>query len=175
MKRRWLGIIGGSKGKKSVDNIYEGVEEALKRKGIWLQNVYLGDIKGAPCNECNECLNDGICRNHDELADIIERVVEVEGVVLLSPAINYNLSSQMKIFIDRLVKVYKGDRDKLEKAFLLVSSDRGMESVGYSMEGMKNPLKNMGIDIVERIICTSTDRNSTFSLIEDRVRNNNKI
>ena len=80
------------------------VDEALKElasKGIETEKIVLGQCVVNPCLGHAECGTFTVCKIKDDAPGIIERYNKADGVILASPVYFFNVSAQMKAFIDR--------------------------------------------------------------------------
>ncbi len=58
------------------------------------------------CMGCYACTKDGTCVLQDDMAGLIDDVLSADVIVLSSPVYFYNMSAQLKVFIDRLLPCY---------------------------------------------------------------------
>ncbi len=138
-------------------NTYRACEEfrelMQKRSQADFEYVWLKDVDMRPCRGCFVCFphGEGKCPNRDDdVAKIVRRMEEADGVVFASPVYSFNVSGLLKTFIDRIS--YMGHRPRLvgKKTFLIATSG------GY---GMKFPLKYLekivgqgwGMDVVGKV------------------------
>jgi multimeric flavodoxin WrbA len=78
--------------------ILEGAAEA----GAETEIVDLCDLRITPCTACEGCSFNGICVYDDDVAALVDRMKEADGIIFASPVYIDNVSGQMKIFFDRL-------------------------------------------------------------------------
>ena len=75
-----------------------GAEEA----GCSVETVCVAAKKIAGCLGCNACYrNGGTCVQKDDMAEIREKMLAVDAIVLASPIYFYSMTAQMKALIDR--------------------------------------------------------------------------
>jgi multimeric flavodoxin WrbA len=84
--------------RKLAGFVLEGAAEA----GAETEMIDLCDMRVTPCTACDACSLNGVCVNNDDVASIVERMKEADGIVFASPVYIDNVSGQMKIFFDRL-------------------------------------------------------------------------
>jgi len=87
--------------------------------------VWLTDTHIEPCRGCFVCFSRGEdkCPSRDDDVHLIEqKMLDADGVIFASPVYSWNVSGQMKIFIDRIS--YTGHRPRFfgKKAFFLVTT-----------------------------------------------------
>lgn len=66
--------------------------------------IYARSLKAGPCKACEYChgKGNGICVQKDDMADALERIRKADEIVLFSPIYWWQVTSQMKLVIDRL-------------------------------------------------------------------------
>lgn len=80
------------------------VNEALKEitaAGIRTEKISLADVKLAPCQGHDACGTFKTCKIKDDAPSVIKKYNEADAVILASPVYFYNITAQMKCFIDR--------------------------------------------------------------------------
>ena len=80
------------------------VDEALKEmaaEGIETEKIVLGECVVNPCLGHADCGTYTVCKIKDDAPGIIKKYNEADAVILASPVYFYNISAQMKAFIDR--------------------------------------------------------------------------
>lgn len=88
------------------------VLDELKKEEIETEIVQLGGRKVFGCLGCMKCFErkDKKCiRKDDEMNEIIEKVLEADGIIVGSPTYCSNVTSEVKAFIDRCGLVSKAN------------------------------------------------------------------
>ncbi len=81
-----------------------GAEEA----GCSVESVQIAHKKISGCLGCNACYrNGGACVQKDDMAEIREKMLAADGIVLASPIYFYSMTAQMKAVIDRTYAFYQ--------------------------------------------------------------------
>ena len=84
-------------------------------------------MKVAPCLGCNGCYrNGGVCVQKDDMAEIREKLLAADVIVLASPIYFYSMTAQLKLVIDRTYAFYQELAGK-EFYFLITCGGPGME------------------------------------------------
>lgn len=78
------------------------VLEGARETGAETEMIDLADCRIMPCTACDACTLNGVCVNDDDVAGIIARMKEADGIVFASPVYIDNVTGQMKTFFDRL-------------------------------------------------------------------------
>ena len=86
------------------DEFARGAEKA----GCSVEKVHIAGKKVAGCLGCNACYrNGGACVQKDDMAEIREKMLAADVIVLASPVYFYSMTAQMKAVIDRTYAFYQ--------------------------------------------------------------------
>lgn len=155
--------IGGSPRKGgNTDIIIKQIAAGLKAKNIECENVNLGNIDFKGCIGCERCRKDKICTTiHDGMSNLYPDILESQGLILVSPVHNYNITSWMKAFIDRLYCFYEFDNNtrprnwssrlanqKRKVVISAVCEQNNRKDMGFAIEAMQEPMEALGFEIV---------------------------
>jgi len=99
---RVLGLSCSPRKQGNTDLMCDAALEGARASGATVEKVRVVSLDISPCRECNACFKSGVCVQKDDMADLIEKMLACEGVVLAAPIFSMNLAAQAKIFIDRL-------------------------------------------------------------------------
>jgi multimeric flavodoxin WrbA len=119
-------VIMGSPRKGNTFRACEEFREHLQKictaefEYIWLKDAHI-----EPCKGCFVCFSRGEdkCPSRDDDVHLIEqKMLDADGVLFASPVFSWNVTGQMKTFIDRIS--YTGHRPRFfkKKAFFLVTT-----------------------------------------------------
>ena len=107
-------ILSGSprKGGNSdilCDEFLRGAQDA----GHKAEKIRAAEKKVAPCSGCYYCsTHGGACVHKDDMADILQKMIDADVIVLASPVYFYSISAQLKAVIDRTVARWLEVKDK---------------------------------------------------------------
>lgn len=154
---RILGISGSPRRGGNSDLILGSI---LKGTGADSEVLYLSDIDFSSCVGCERCRKDKTCtRFEDGLTPWYETISQAEGMVLVSPVYNYNITSWMKAFIDRLYCFYDFDNERPRgwssrlagqgraAALAIVAEQISEEDLGFTMDALRMPIEAFGYQI----------------------------
>ena len=115
------------------------------------------------CIGCEACRKNGTCTKfHDGMELLYPVIEECKGIVLGSPTYNYNITSAMKTFIDRMYPYYNftNDRprqyssklaDQGRKAIVFsICEQADIKEMGFALEAMDMPLDALGYEVIEK-------------------------
>ncbi len=122
-------ILSGSprKGGNSdllCDEFMRGAKEA----GHEVTKINVADKKIAPCRACYACKGTGKCAIKDDMADILQAMIDADVLVLASPVYFYSIDAQLKALIDRTVARWLEVKDK-EFYYIATCADTEKESI----------------------------------------------
>jgi multimeric flavodoxin WrbA len=82
--------------------------EGVKAEGGEADVVSIGNLKIAPCNACDVCRTkpEAGCVIKDDMQPLYKKIEDAQGVIFASPVYWFNVSAQMKLFIDRTYAIH---------------------------------------------------------------------
>jgi multimeric flavodoxin WrbA len=154
--------VGGSprKGGNSDILLRQILKGVLEHK-IGARTVQLREYQYMGCIGCEKCSKSGTCTGlKDGMTLIYPHIVEAQGLVLVSPTHNYNVTAWVKAFIDRLYCFYRFD-DNRPRGWMSRLAGQGRKAVlaavceqpdtgdmGFTLDAMRHPLEALGYEIV---------------------------
>jgi len=97
-----ISIIGSPKGIEGfTGSLVKRILEAAQNAGAETEFFSLGDLSVQPCRGCRVCAKTGQCVINDDLGNIKKALLKADGIILASPNYMYNVSAQIKAFLDR--------------------------------------------------------------------------
>lgn len=146
-----IAVIMGSPRKKDSYLICQEIEQQLKcyQQDIVFDYIFLGEQDILDCKGCSSCFQKSEtlcpCRG-DDLESIINRVVSAEGIIMVSPVYAYQVTGQMKRFIDRTSYLFHRQELCSKPSLIVVTTDGGGSKQVYKY--LKMTLSGWGTDIV---------------------------
>lgn len=115
------------------DRFMEGAQEAGHR----VEKVFLRDRDIKYCTGCEAChQNNGVCVQKDGMAELLEKMIAVDVIVMATPVYFYTMDAQMKTFIDRCVARYTEISNKAFY-FIATAADGEKRSLERTIEGFR--------------------------------------
>ncbi|MDZ4992558.1 flavodoxin family protein [Clostridium perfringens] len=115
------------------DQFMKGAQEAQNK----VEKIFLGDKKINFCMGCESCLNNnGKCVLNDDMAEILEKMVEADVIVMATPVYFYTIDGQMKTLIDRTVARYEEISNK-EFYFIVSAADGSKDAMKRTIESFR--------------------------------------
>ncbi len=154
-------LFGSPRKDGNTRQLTDRFAQGLKASQGDVRVLYLNDMNIRPCQGCQACAENGVCRINDDMKDIIKYVQECDLVVYATPIYWYGPSAQLKLAMDRCVAFYDKDynsRIKGKKAVTLVSCADTNESTCEPAIGMfTKTFEGLGMEYtghVEAIGCS---------------------
>lgn len=100
-------VLMGSPRKKDGYKICEKVKESLAKQTkeqLTFEYIMLKQLHIEECKGCEQCLLKGeqYCPIKDELKQVVDQLIEADGIILVSPVYACQISGTLKKVIDRL-------------------------------------------------------------------------
>lgn len=97
-------VIAFNGSPKANGNTYvsiNAVAEELKKEGIDVEIINVGNKNITGCKACGGCSKTGKCVINDGVNEMIEKMKDADGIILGSPVYYAGLNGTMKAFLDR--------------------------------------------------------------------------
>lgn len=136
----------------------------LHEQGIETEDIFLNGLTIRPCLACGngfgQCLSDGSCVQEDDFATVYKKLVEADGIVLVTAVYFHDLTEQFKLFIDRLRRCEAlRDGDLKGKTCTLVACAGGSGNGAVEcLNIMETTVRHMKMTPTDRISITRYNR-----------------
>lgn len=167
-KSKVVGIGGSPRKGGNSDILLKHILKGVAENKTTADSLQLRDIHYQGCIGCERCRKDKICTGlKDGMSLIYPDILESQGLVLISPTHNYNITAWMKAFIDRLYCFYNFDDNRPRrwssrfagqnrKAVLAtIYEQENIEDMGFTLDAMRIPLQALGYDIIGELAVSS--------------------
>lgn len=114
------------------DEFKRGALEA----GNEVEKIRLSDKKINYCWGCGVCNATGKCVQKDDMAELLQKMVNADVIVLATPVYFYAMNGQMKTFIDRTVTQYTKISNK-DFYFIITAADTMQKHIEKVIEGFR--------------------------------------
>lgn len=160
LKNQVIGFSGSPRKKGNSDLLLKAIMDGVKSEELPLDYWNLTDIDFKGCVGCERCRKTKVCTGLiDGMTAMYERLYTAKGLVLVCPTHNYNVTSWMKAFIDRLYCFYNFENDRprswssqlsnqnRKAVIAAICEQESADDMGFTLEAMKQPLKALGYEI----------------------------
>ncbi|MCS7130281.1 MAG: flavodoxin family protein [Archaeoglobaceae archaeon] len=138
-----IGILGSPRREGNCSKMLTACLEELSTAGFETDLIYLQEKKIRYCLGCGTCLSEGECLLKDEMIELREELRKANALILASPVYFFNVSAQMKCFIDRMVAF--GHRPRLKGYGGAIVSYAGVGDPELVANYLSRVLKTWGI------------------------------
>jgi multimeric flavodoxin WrbA len=117
---RIAAVVGSPRPKGNTSFLVDRALEEASQLGAETEKIMLSRYRVSPCLGHDDCQSFQVCRQKDDASWIIDRFRTADGVILATPVYYYNVSAQMKAFIDRNYFLYTHGQGYQAKAVGLI-------------------------------------------------------
>ena len=96
-----LAIVGSPRPEGNTSYLVDQALQAAAAHGIETEKIILSQHQVNPCQGHADCASFSKCSQQDDAPWILDKFINTDGVILGSPVYYYNMSAQMKAFVDR--------------------------------------------------------------------------
>lgn len=114
------------------DQFLKGAIEA----GHQAQKIFLCHKNIGYCTGCGICNKTHKCIINDDMADILQKMIDADVIVMATPVYFYSMDGQMKTFIDRCVPRYQEISNK-DFYFIIAAADNDKKMMERTLEGFR--------------------------------------
>jgi len=143
-----LAIVGSPRLEGNTNYLVDQALGEAAKLGAQTEKLVLSQYEVNPCLGHADCASFDSCQQKDDAGWILDRFCEADGVILATPVYWYNVTAQMKAFIDRNYFLYKHDRKSQARAvgIIVVAETVGIEDTLYTLRLFINESFDVGED-----------------------------
>jgi len=163
-EQKILAINGSPRINGNSDVLLKHIFKGVQGEDVPTESVHLRDYYFQPCIGCERCRKDKICTGlNDGMNLLYPKIIEAQGLILLSPTHNYNITAWMKAFIDRLYCLYEFDDNRprgwtsrlagqnRKAVIVAICEQKDKKDMGFTIEAMRLPLQALGYEVFEEL------------------------
>ena len=131
-----LAIAGSPRFKGNTNYLVEQALAAAVKLGAETEKIILSRHEVKPCLGHINCATFDSCRQRDDTGWIVDKFYQADGVILATPVYYYNVTAQMKAFIDRTYFLYKRQQRSKARAvgIIVVAEESGIEETVHTLK-----------------------------------------
>lgn len=118
------------------DVLCDRFAQGARESGHHVEKVFLASKRIGYCRGCGVCNDTHRCVQSDDMAELLDRLVSADVVVLATPVYFYTMDAQMKTFIDRTVPRYTEVSDK-DFYYVMAAADTDRASLNRTVEAFR--------------------------------------
>ena len=130
-------ILSGSPRKNGnsdilCDEFARGAAEA----GNHVEKIRVAEKNIGFCRACYACRGTGVCAIKDDMAEVLQKMIDADVLVLASPVYFYSIDAQLKALIDRTVARWLEVKNK-EFYYIVTAADSGKEAAETTLASFR--------------------------------------
>ena len=132
MGKKVLILSGSPRKGGNSDLLCDEFMRGAVESGHIVEKIRVQEKKVACCTACYACQKNGICAIKDDMAEIMQKMIECDVMVLASPVYFYSIDAQLKAVIDRSVCRWTEVKDK-EMYYIMTAADEEKSSMDTTL------------------------------------------
>lgn len=137
MKKRVLVLSGSPRRGGNSDLLCDQFISGAQKSGHNAEKIFLKDANINYCNGCGVCINgEKSCPLKDDMAEILDKMIAADVIVMATPVYFYTMDAQMKTLIDRTCSRYTEISNK-EFYFIVAAADNSKKAMTRTLEGFR--------------------------------------
>lgn len=102
-----LAIVGSPRPRGNTSYLVDQALQEAAAHGLETEKIILSKYKVNPCQGHDNCSSFSTCKQDDDVPWMLDKFCSAEGILLGSPVYYYNMTAQMKAFVDRNYFLYR--------------------------------------------------------------------
>jgi len=159
MSKKVLILSGSPRKGGNSDILCDEFAKGARKAGHTVEKIRVAEKNIGYCRACYACRDTGVCAIKDDMADVMQKIIDADVLVLASPVYFYSIDAQLKTLIDRTVARWTEVTDK-EFYYIVTAADGEKEAAettvacfrGYAecVEGAKEMGIIYGMGVYEK-------------------------
>jgi len=104
--------------------------------GNQVEKIYLSDKEIGYCTGCESCYTSHKCVQKDDMAEVLEKMIAADVIMMATPVYFYTMNAQMKTLIDRTCPRYTEISNK-EMYFIVTAADDRKQAMERTLDGFR--------------------------------------
>ncbi len=127
MSKKVLILSGSPRKGGNSDILCDEFAKGATEIGHNVEKIRVAEKNIGYCRACYACKQSGICAIKDDMAEILQKMIEADVIVLASPVYFYSIDAQLKALIDRTVARWLEVKNK-EFYYIVTAADEEIAS-----------------------------------------------
>jgi multimeric flavodoxin WrbA len=134
MKKKVLVLSSSPRRGGNSDLLCDQFTNGVQQTGHHVDKIFLKDKKINYCTGCGTCIDRGkSCSQKDDMAEVLDKMVGADVIVMATPVYFYTMCAQMKTLIDRTCARYTEIKNK-EFYFIVTAADTNNRAMERTLE-----------------------------------------
>lgn len=150
MSKKVLILSGSPRKGGNSDILCDEFMKGAKENGNEVEKIRVAEKKIGCCRACYACKETGKCVIKDDMAEVLQKMIDADVIVLASPVYFYSINAQLKALIDRTVARWLEVKNK-EFYYIMTAADKEKQSMETTLACFRgyadcvNGAKEMGV------------------------------
>ncbi|MBR5554643.1 flavodoxin family protein [bacterium] len=131
--KKVLILSGSPRRGGNSDTLCDEFLRGAKESGNDVEKIFVAEKNIGYCKACNACKDTGVCAIKDDMAEVLQKMLDADVIVLSSPVYFYSISAQLKAVIDRTVARWLEFRDK-EFYYIMTAAEDEATTMDCTLE-----------------------------------------
>lgn len=127
MSKKVLILSGSPRKNGNSDILCDEFAKGAKEAGHEVEKIRVAEKNIGYCRACYACKKTGKCIIQDDMAEVLQKMIDADVIVLASPVYFYSIDAQLKALIDRTVARWLEVKDK-EFYYIVTAADGEREA-----------------------------------------------
>ncbi len=137
MSKKVLVLSSSPRRNGNSDLLCDQFALGANESGHITEKIFLKDKRINFCTGCGTCINKTKpCPQKDDMAEILEKMISSDVIVMATPVYFYTMCAQMKTLIDRTCAQYTKINNK-EFYFIVTAADGNKKAMERTLEGFR--------------------------------------
>lgn len=122
MSKKVLILSGSPRKSGNSDILCDEFARGAVEAGHEVEKIRVAEKNIGYCRACYACRGTGVCAIKDDMAQVLQKMIDADVIVLASPVYFYSIDAQLKALIDRTVARWLEVKDK-EFYYIVTAAD----------------------------------------------------
>lgn len=122
MSKKVLILSGSPRKHGNSDMLCDAFAKGAAEAGHTVEKIRVAEKNIGYCRACYACRGTGVCAVRDDMADVLQKMIDADVLVLASPVYFYSIDAQLKALIDRTVARWLEVKNK-EFYYIVTAAD----------------------------------------------------
>lgn len=132
MSKNVLILSGSPRKGGNSDLLCDEFAKGAREAGHRVEKIRIAEKNIGFCRACYACKENGVCVIRDDMAEVLQKMIDADVLVLSSPVYFYSIDAQLKALIDRTVARWLEVKNK-EFYYIVTMADEDAASADTTL------------------------------------------
>lgn len=140
MSKKVLILSGSPRNNGNSDILCDEFMKGAIEGGNEVEKIRVAEKKIGFCMGCYACEPTGVCAIKDDMAEVLQKMIDADVIVLASPVYFYSVDAQLKALIDRTIARWLEVKNK-EFYYIVTAAEAELEAAETTIECLRGYAK----------------------------------